>query len=184
MTNPGLLEITERDGMVVASFLVAKCLSKENLTQLHAECGRLASGSHLTVMLDCSRVEYLGSGSLKSIFRMHKILNGRGGSLTLCRLPPAIAEIFQITKLDQILTVKESVEAARASLMAQHAEPLPACPFCNWPCVGACVICKTAFCEEHGYFARQLCRQHRWIGWLAVVLLLAGIVIFWIMRRL
>jgi anti-anti-sigma factor len=182
--NPSiLLEISEREGIVVVSFRKKICLGSEAMTALHSEFGRLAGGSQLTVLLDCSQVEFLDPDSLKVILRLHRVLKKRGGSLTLCGLPPDLAEVFRITKLAQFLSVKESVEAARTGLHAQQDRPLPACPLCTWPMMGQCVVCATEFCEEHGSPRRRLCRKHRWIAWVPFVIFIVVLVFLWLMSK-
>jgi anti-anti-sigma factor len=183
MKTNGLLAISEKDGFLVASFRVKNCLGSEAIAELCTECGQLAGGSKLTVLLDCSRIEHLDSGSLKVILRLHRTLKKRGGGLTLCALPPTLAEVFRITKLDQFFSVKESVEATRMGLTAQQDKPLASCPLCTWPQMGQCVVCETAFCEEHGSPRRRLCLRHRWISWIPFIVFLVVLVFLWLMSR-
>jgi anti-anti-sigma factor len=183
MNPKGLLEISEREGLVVTSFRRKNCPGSETIAELQSEFGRLAAGSPLTVLLDFSQVEYLDSASLKVILRLHGVLKKRGGSLTLCGLPTTLAEVFRITKLDQHFSVKESVEVARAGLHARHEKAMPACPSCTWPQMGQCVVCKTAFCEEHGSPRRRLCRKHRWINWIPFIVFVVVLVFLWLMSK-
>src|SRR5262249_9014989 len=142
MKSNGLLEVSEKEGLVVASFRVKNCLDRAAMAELGAERGPLAGGSKRTVRLDFSRIENLVSGSLTFILPSRRILKKRGGGLTLCGLPPALAEVFRITRLAQLLTVKESVEAARLGLTARKGEPLASCPLCTWPQMGQCMVCE------------------------------------------
>jgi anti-sigma B factor antagonist len=183
MKSNSLLEISEKDGLVVASFRVKNCLGSEAISELSTECGPLAGGSNLTVLFDFSRIEHLDSGALKVILRLHRALKKRGGSLTLCGLPPTLAEVFRITKLDQHFSVKESVEAARMGLAARQDRPLASCPLCTWPQMGQCVVCETAFCEEHGSPRRRLCLKHRWIAWIPFIVFVVVLVFLWLMSR-
>jgi anti-anti-sigma factor len=183
MKSNELLEVSDKEGLVVASFRVKNCLDRAALAELGTECGPLAGGSKLTVLLDFSRIENLGSGSLKFILRLHRILKKRGGGLTLCGLPPALAEVFRITKLDQLLSVKESVEAARLGLTARQGEPLASCPLCTWPQMGQCMVCERTFCEEHGSPRRRLCLKHRWISWIPFIVFVVVLVFLWLMGR-
>jgi anti-sigma B factor antagonist len=178
-----LLEIEERDGFVVVSFLRKNCLGEEVVAELHSEFGRLARGSALTVLIDLSEIEHLDSGSLKLIIRLHRVLKKRGGSLTLCRLPPVLAEVFRITKLDQLFSVKESIAAARIGPTARQNEPTAACFLCTWPQMAKCVVCDTIFCEEHGSPRRRLCLKHRWIGWIPFIVFVVVLVFLWLASR-
>jgi anti-sigma B factor antagonist len=175
------LDISERNGVVVASLLDRKLLDREALAELGAAFGRIACGAQATVVLDCSRVEHLSSAALKSILRLHKVLKKHGGGLTLCGLQPTLAEVFRITRLDQLLVVKDSLEAALATVSARAVPPVPACPHCAWPCQARCLLCGRGFCEDHGSPYSRLCRRHRWVGWLVAIAFIAGMIL---LRRL
>jgi anti-anti-sigma factor len=183
MNQKGVLAIKERDGFVVVSFLEKNCLGEATVAELDAEFGRLACGSALTILLDLSHVEHLDSASFKVIIRLRRVLKKRGGSLILCALPPTLAEVFRITKLDQFFSVKESVEAARVGLLATHSKPIPPCPLCTWPQMGQCAVCGTAFCEEHGSPRRRLCQKHRWLGWIPFIVFVGVLVFLWLMSK-
>jgi anti-anti-sigma factor len=171
------LEVTERDGVVVASFLCKNCLGKEAVADLGAELARLAAGEQAAVILDCSRLEHLDSGSLKFIIRLHKALKRRGGGLAICRLPPTLREVFRITRLDYFFAVEDSVEAALPGLSPRPSEPPPACALCAWPRAARCLLCGTGFCEDHGSVWSRLCRRHRWVVWVAALALVGGVVL-------
>jgi anti-anti-sigma factor len=169
----GQLEVSDRDGVVLASFLGKNCLGEQAVADLGAECARLA-GSQPVVVLDCSRLEHLGSAALKVLVRLHKVLKKRGGGLTLCRLPPVLREVFGITRLDHFFAVADSLEAALAGLAGLSAEPAPPCALCAWPRAARCLVCGTGFCDEHGWPLSRLCGKHRWLGWLATAAFVGG----------
>jgi anti-anti-sigma factor len=183
MKSKERLEVAERGGVVVASFLGPKCLGEEAIANLRLVFGRLAGGPQAVMILDCSRLGYLDSGSLKFVIRLHKVLHRRGGGLTLCGLHPTLAEVFRITRLDRVVPVKDSVGSALEGLSPHPAEPLPPCSLCPWPRQGRCLLCREAFCEEHGSLWSRLCRRHRWVGWLAAVALLVGLVLAGVFLR-
>jgi anti-sigma B factor antagonist len=177
------LDITERDGVVVASLVDRRLLDREAVAELGATFGRIAGGAQASVVLDCSRVEHLSSAALKSILRLNKVLKKHGGGLTLCGLQPELAEVFRITRLDQVLAVKDSLEAALATVSARAVQPVPACSHCPWPCQGRCLLCGTGFCEDHGSPYSRLCRRHRWVGWLVAIAFIAGMILLrWLLR--
>jgi anti-anti-sigma factor len=171
------LKFSERDGVVVATFLCKNCLGKEAVADLGAELAGLAAGGQAGVILDCSRLEHLDSGSLKFIVRLHKALKRRGGGLAICRLPPTLREVFRITRLDDVVPVVDSVEAALPGLSARPAEAPPGCALCAWPRAAQCLLCGRGFCEGHGSVWGRLCRGHGWVVWVAALALVCGVVL-------
>ncbi len=178
------LEITEREGKVVASFLGKDCLGTEAVAELDRQAAPLAGGAVVAVVLDFSRIEHLDSKALKVLLRLHRVLKRRGGGLTLCGLKGTLAEVFRITKLDHIFRVKDSLVEALADPPGRSGEALPTCPRCAWPGEGRCLLCGTTFCDEHGSLRSRLCGRHRWVAWAALAFLVAGLVLLrWLFRK-
>jgi hypothetical protein len=88
-----------------------------------------------------------------------------------------LQEVFQITRLDHFFSVADSVEAALPGLPARPAEPPPSCAQCAWPREVRCLLCGTGFCEDHGSLWSRLCGRHRWVGWVAALALVGGVVL-------
>jgi anti-anti-sigma factor len=180
MNEKDLLAVTERDGVVVASFR-GDLVDRKKVADLVGAFGRLACASQTTVVLDCSQARHIGSPALKPILRLHKVLKRRGGGLALCTLSPELAEVYRITRLDRFVPVHGSLDAALAAVSPHTSAPVPSCAHCPWPVEGKCLLCGTAFCEDHGSPYSRLCRRHRWVGWVAALLFIAGMVL---LRRL
>ena len=84
-------------------------------------------------------------------------------------------------RLEQVGLRQSSLESALATVSARTAQPVPACSQCAWPREGQCLLCGTIFCGDHGSRYSRLCRRHRWVGWLAAVIFIAGMIL---LRRL
>jgi len=67
---------------------------------------------HKRVLFDLSDVRYLGSSGLGQIMRAYQAVKNRGGYVRIINPQPLIADVFRLTKLEKILKIYPSVEAA------------------------------------------------------------------------
>jgi anti-anti-sigma factor len=74
------------------------------------------------VLLDFERVEYLSSAIITELIRTQKALAKDGGSMAACRLDKRIAEVFSITRIDQVIPVYKSVKEALKQHLKQHGD--------------------------------------------------------------
>lgn len=68
------------------------------------------------MLLDFSGVQHLSSAALGVLITVHNKVKARGGKMALCQIAKPIFEVFRITKLDRLLQVHDSAEAAAQSL--------------------------------------------------------------------
>jgi anti-sigma B factor antagonist len=64
----------------------------------------MAGRRRLTV--DLGELPYLTSMWLAQLVALHREVQGRGGHLALVNVPPAVYEVFKITRLNTILDVR------------------------------------------------------------------------------
>jgi anti-anti-sigma factor len=79
---------------------------------------RLAEASPLgseRLLLDLSRVSFIGSAALRAILVAAKQLAASGGKLAVFA-PPVIAEVFAVSGLDEVLPVRLSLAEAEQAL--------------------------------------------------------------------
>jgi anti-sigma B factor antagonist len=107
-----LIEIEQRGTAAIARILPRSCLAASVVDVIGDEFGRLAAKPVAAVALDCARVEYMSSLMVRHLIRLHRALRRRGVRFALCRLDPELAEVFRITRLDQLLPVRSSAEEA------------------------------------------------------------------------
>jgi anti-sigma B factor antagonist len=67
------------------------------------------------VLLDLSRVTFIGSAALRAILVTAKRLGPEGGRLAICA-PPQIAQVFTVSGLDAVLPVRSDLIQAREAL--------------------------------------------------------------------
>lgn len=60
------------------------------------------------VIIDCADLSYISSAGLRAILLIAKTLGKRGVKFALCSLSAPIAEIFQISGFDQIISTHPS----------------------------------------------------------------------------
>ena len=65
-------------------------------------------------VLDFRHVRYLSSAVLGELVRIHQTVQDMGGALRLCHLNPQIREVFEVTRLHELIdidaTLRDSLE--------------------------------------------------------------------------
>jgi anti-sigma B factor antagonist len=57
-------------------------------------------------------LSYVSSMGLRSFVAIAKKLKGNGGELRICRLTAFVRQVFEITRLNQVVPIYDSVESA------------------------------------------------------------------------
>jgi len=68
------------------------------------------------VIIDCENLSYISSAGLRAILLIAKTLGKRQVKFALCSLSEPIAEIFQISGFDQIISTHSSRDEALAAV--------------------------------------------------------------------
>jgi len=68
------------------------------------------------LIMDLSKSPYMDSAGLGSLLRFHVSAEKRGGKLLLSGVDERVRALFETTKVDSLLKIFPSVEAAEASL--------------------------------------------------------------------
>jgi len=67
------------------------------------------------VIVDMSELAYVSSMGLRSFITIGKMAQEKGGKLRLCRLSGLVKQVFEITRLNSIFPIHDSVESALAT---------------------------------------------------------------------
>ena len=67
------------------------------------------------VALDFAKVERMSSASLGMLVALNKVIIQQNGQLRVADVAEHLTDIFRMTKLDKVLTICDSAEAAVAS---------------------------------------------------------------------
>ncbi len=64
--------------------------------------------------INFEHVNFLSSAVLRSLIKVNTAVNNMDGQLILCSLNRKVLEVFKITRLDNILDIRDDVESALA----------------------------------------------------------------------
>lgn len=102
--------------IAVVQFVDKKILDEQNIQMIGDDLFRLVDElGRRKVLLDFSNVEFMSSAALGKLIRLHQRLASIGGKLVLCGISKSIHEIFEITKLDRMLTLVKDQQTGLAS---------------------------------------------------------------------
>ena len=109
------IEATRHGTVDVVRILEPRLIDDPHLDELRAEIGEVVGARQgINLLLDLGRVEFLSSAMLEMLSGFYRLLGTAGGQLRLCRLTPAIAEVFRTTKLDRLFPIHADIDEALA----------------------------------------------------------------------
>ena len=92
--------------VTVVQFTDRKILDEPNIQAIGDDLFKLVDElGRRKLLLNFSNVEFMSSAALGKLIRLHQRLQQVGGKLVLCSISRSIMEIFEITKLDKMLTI-------------------------------------------------------------------------------
>src|SRR5687767_3153006 len=101
------LEVEDSGDVAVVNFVDKKILDEQNIQMIGDDLFRLVDElGRRKLLLNFGNVEYLSSAALGKLITLNKKLQGAGGKLILCNIDPQIYEVFEITKLNKLLVIK------------------------------------------------------------------------------
>ena len=100
------LEVEDIGEVTVVNFTDKKILDEQNIQMIGDDLFRLVDElGRRKVLLNFGNVEFMSSAALGKLITLHRKLQAVQGKLVLCNIAKSIMEIFEITKLDKILTI-------------------------------------------------------------------------------
>jgi anti-sigma B factor antagonist len=110
------LVVEDIGDIAVVSFVDKKILDEQNIQLIGDDLFRLVDElGRRKILLNFANVEFLSSAALGKLIRLHQKLQGVGGKLILCGISKGIMEIFELTKLDKMLTIMKDEQKALQS---------------------------------------------------------------------
>ncbi len=107
------VDVEEVNGVTVAKFTDKKILDEGNIQLIGNQLFSLVDEDRrMKIVLDFSNVEYLSSAALGKLITMDKKVKSINGKLRFCSIRSDILEVFKITRLDKLFTIKENQEQA------------------------------------------------------------------------
>ncbi len=108
------LEILSENGVVIVVPLVRRLDASVALT--FKEQVQEVIGQNNNILLDFSHVDFIDSSCLGALVSILKSLNGKG-DLVLCSLNSNIYNLFKLTRMDRIFSIRDKRQDALQMLM-------------------------------------------------------------------
>lgn len=106
------IEATQYDGGVVLK--VAGRMDAVQATAFEEECKTWVDRGTGTLIVDLSELAYISSLGLRSFVLVGKLQQEKGGKLRLCGLTGLVKQVFEITRLNSVFPIHDTVDAALA----------------------------------------------------------------------
>ena len=117
MSPPQRITLAESGDVTVVTCNDAKIIDEQSIQELGQELnGLVEDGSRKKVVLNFSAVEFLSSAALGKLISFEKRARTNKTQLVLTNIRPEIYEVFMITKLTKLFTIKDDEADALATL--------------------------------------------------------------------
>jgi anti-anti-sigma factor len=104
------IEQTQVGGKVVLH--VAGRMDAETAVQFEQHCDSCIAEGSTNLIVDLCDLTYVSSMGLRSFVTIAKKLRDKGGELRICRLTGLVRQVFELTRLDKVFPLHDSVESA------------------------------------------------------------------------
>jgi len=110
--KPKLQAMTQGD-IAIVTILESRILDETNIAELGRELTDLVTKQYMIKMvIDLGEVRYLSSAVLRQFIALYKLIKAEKGDLKLCRIDPAVREVFKITQLDKTIEITDDLQSA------------------------------------------------------------------------
>ncbi|MGL4511674.1 MAG: STAS domain-containing protein [Lacipirellulaceae bacterium] len=117
MSTPQRITVTESKGVSVVTFNDSKIIDDQEIQELGQELYALVERDNRPkIVLNFGAVEFLSSAALGKLINFEKKAKGKKTALMLTNIRPEIYEVFAITKLTKLFTIKDDESDALAIL--------------------------------------------------------------------
>lgn len=110
------LEVAESAQVTVVRFKDQKIIDPEAIQELGDELFTLVDEDRSKIVLNFASVEFLSSAALGKLITFEKKVKKNGAQLILTNIAPEIYQVFTITNLDKLFTIKDNEADALAVL--------------------------------------------------------------------
>ena len=115
MPEPKRIKLSDSGGVSVVTFADSKIIDEDEIQELGQELYDLVEREgHRRFILNFSHVEFLSSAALGKLISFEKKVSTHDGELILTNIRPEIYEVFAITKLTKLFTIKDDEADALA----------------------------------------------------------------------
>ncbi len=103
--------VDKQDNYVAIEILTEKLMSS-NAPKLKTEITMISTEGYNKLILDLNRVTFIDSSGLSSILLANRVCTENGGALAICNLNPAVKTLIDISQLNDVLNIFDTVESA------------------------------------------------------------------------
>jgi anti-sigma B factor antagonist len=103
----------------VQIFHLAGSLDMYSFPRLESQLNTLFDQGQFQVVLDCRRLDYVGSAGLGALISLAKRAREHDGDVRLLGVPDRIYKIIELLGFTKVLTLYDTEEAAVSSFQAQ-----------------------------------------------------------------
>lgn len=109
-----VLEHEQVQGVHVLRICTKMLETSTPMMVLEDELGRILAENEgaIDVVINLDQVEYLVTTALAKLVSCRERVLERGGSISLCSLQPAVAEMMEVTRFDELFDIYSSESAA------------------------------------------------------------------------
>ncbi|NLF69245.1 MAG: STAS domain-containing protein [Candidatus Anammoximicrobium sp.] len=104
-----------KDDVLLVQFTSQKILSDVLIAQIGRELLELADQANGKMVLDFQGVTFMSSAMIGKIVLLNKKCKANSTTVKLCNIAPSIMEVFEITRLNKVFSIYESMEEALKS---------------------------------------------------------------------
>ena len=107
------LEVEDIGDITVVNFVDKKILDEQNIQVIGEQLFSLIDElGRNKILLNFKNVEFLSSAALGKLITLNRKVQAAGGKLVLCGIDAQIYEVFEITKLNKLFTIKKDEQEA------------------------------------------------------------------------
>lgn len=110
------LRSQHRDDVLIAKFTSQKLYDDILICQIGSELLKLAAQSEGKMLLDFEGVMFMSSSMIGRVVILNKKCKADNIDLAMCNVAPTIMEVFEVTRLNKVFTICDSVDDALAQV--------------------------------------------------------------------
>jgi anti-anti-sigma factor len=123
LVQASLLNVSERDGIVILRFQGRSLLDPLDLEAVHPLVTQQLERPHPRMLLDFSQVESAASAMISKLFLLHRRVEAAQGTLAFCQVGPFLGQIFTLCQLPESIRSYPDVSSAVEALKATRGRP-------------------------------------------------------------
>ena len=101
-----------KDDVLIVQFTSQKILSDVLIAQIGREVLELADEADGKMLLDFQGVTFMSSAMIGKIVLLNKKCKQNKITIKLCNIAPSIMEVFEITRLNKVFSIYDSIDDA------------------------------------------------------------------------